>query len=152
MKSNRLKTSLVALPLVSHPNQSTGADLTPMLDTIFLIILLLLATLMHSSVVRGYPVNCPSFAEHAGLQKENQALEVSIDKEGQIYVGKDRVLLADLPNSLKTATDGTTSEKILVRGDRETRYGQIAEVLAHLSRHLPDKHIILVSQTERQSP
>ncbi len=152
MKSNRLKTPIVGMHLLPNPNQTATADLTPMLDTIFLIILLLLATLMHSSIVRGYPVNCPSFAESTGLQKENQALEVSIDREGQIYVGKDPVSLDELPSIMKTATDVATSEKVLVRGDRETHYGHIAQVLAHLSRHLPDKHIILVSQTERQSP
>ena len=107
---------------------------------------------MHSSIVRGFPVNCPSFADNADIQKESQALEVSIDKEGHIYVGKDQMSLADLTDILKTATDLSASENVLVRGDRDARYGHVAHVLAYLAKHLPNKHIILISQTERQSP
>jgi biopolymer transport protein TolR len=117
-----------------------------MLDTIFLIILLLLATLMHSSIVRGFPVNCPGFAEPAAIQKENRALEVSVDRQGTIYVGKVPVEEATLAEHLRAQAREYPAEKVLLRGDREAAYGDVAHALARVSRLLPDKHVILVTQ------
>ena len=123
-----------------------------MLDTIFLIILLLLATLMHSSIVRGFPVNCPAFAERASIQKENNAIEVSVDREGQIYIGKDQVDLADMGLLLQsTSSSQGTSDKVLVRGDDAASYGRVAHVLACVSRALPDKQVILITQAPAAS-
>ena len=62
--------------MFSEGQQGATADLTPMLDTIFLIILLLLATLMNSSIVRGFPVNLPAFAEKTDIQKEDNSIEI----------------------------------------------------------------------------
>ena len=143
----------ITRPIAIHalPTSSTtptgSADLTPMLDTIFLIILLLLATLMHSSIVRGFPVNCPAFADRASIQKENNAIEVSVDRDGQIYVGKDQVDLAAIGPCLQSASNSQgTSGKVLVRGDDAASYGRVAHVLACVSRALPDKQVILVTQ------
>ncbi|MCG8689112.1 MAG: biopolymer transporter ExbD, partial [Desulfobacterales bacterium] len=110
-----------------------------MLDTIFLIILLLLATLMHSSIVRGFPVNCPGFADSTTLQKENQAMEISVDKDGQIYVGKEVVSSDALEHVLPAQAEKFPAEKVLLRGDRDATYGDVAQALARVSKLLPDK-------------
>ncbi len=102
---------------------------------------------MHSSIVRGFPVNCPAFADRASVQKENNAIEVSVDKEGQIYVGKDQVDLADMGSRLQSAGLQRNSAKVLVRGDDAASYGRVAHVLACVSQALPDKQVILVTQT-----
>jgi biopolymer transport protein TolR len=119
-----------------------------MLDTIFLIILLLLATLMHSSIVRGFPVNCPAFADRTTVQKEDNAIEVSIDRDGHIYIGKDQLDLAALGPRLQSAGNSQgNSGKVLVRGDDAASYGRVAHVLAAVSQALPGKEVILVTQT-----
>ncbi len=117
-----------------------------MLDTIFLIILLLLATLMHSSIVRGFPVNCPAFADRAVIQKENNAIEVSVDRDGQVYIGEDPVDLHDMGPLLQSVGSQAGSGKVLVRGDDAASYGRVAHVLACVSQALPDKQVILVTQ------
>ena len=147
----------ITRPIAIHalPTSSTtptgSADLTPMLDTIFLIILLLLATLMHSSIVRGFPVNCPAFADRAKIQKESNAIEVSVDREGQVYIGKDPVDLADMGPLLQDVGSQAESGRVLVRGDDAAAYGRVANVLACVSRALPDKQVILVTQTPAES-
>ena len=117
-----------------------------MLDTIFLIILLLLATLMHSSIVRGFPVNCPAFAERSAVQKDNNAVEVSVDEHGQVYIGKTPILIADMALQLERVCQQMHAEKVLVRGDAAASYGRVAHVLASVSRSLPGQEVILVTQ------
>lgn len=101
---------------------------------------------MHSSIVRGFPVNCPAFAERSTVQKDNSAIEVSVDQHGQVYIGKDQTKLADIGPRLRTASQQMQSEKVLVRGDDAAAYGRVAHVLASVSRSLPDKQVILVTQ------
>ena len=145
MKSNVATKSIIAdLELISEA-QLTTADLTPMLDTIFLIILLLLATLMNSSIVRGFPVNLPAFSEETTIQKDD-SIEISVDKDGCIYVGKDKLDMADIATVLRTAIAQNHSEKILLRADKSVAYGRVAEVLCHVSNCLPGKQVILVTE------
>jgi biopolymer transport protein ExbD len=106
---------------------------------------------MHSSIVRGFPVNCPAFADQASVQKENNAIEVSVDKEGQIYIGKVQVDLADMGPLLQNAGSQAESGKVLVRGDDAASYGRVAYVLACVSQALPDKQVILVTQAPAES-
>jgi biopolymer transport protein ExbD len=126
--------------------QPATADLTPMLDTIFLIILLLLATLMNSSIVRGFPVNLPAFSEKTSIQKEDNSIEVSVNEDGFVYVGKERTDLENIAEVLQMATIQRTSSKVLLRADSSTDYGRVAEVLCCVSNSLPDKQVILVTQ------
>jgi biopolymer transport protein ExbD len=117
-----------------------------MLDTIFLIILLLLATLMNSSIVRGFPVNLPAFSEKTAIQKENDSIEISVDEDGFIYIGKEKKDMQDIAEALRSATVQSPSSKILLRADSSTAYGRVAEVLCRVSNCLPGRQVILVTQ------
>jgi len=146
VKHNTATTSIMSDLGLDLETQPTTADLTPMLDTIFLIILLLLATLMNSSIVRGFPVNLPAFSEETAIQKENNSIEISVDKDGSVYVGKTKVELLDIAVAMKTMIVNAPSQKILLRADNSAAYGRVAQVLCHVSNCLPDKEVILVTQ------
>lgn len=146
MKYNTPTNSIMSDFGLDMETQPTTADLTPMLDTIFLIILLLLATLMNSSIVRGFPVNLPAFSEEVDIQKETSSIEISVDKDGFVYVGKEKVELLDIAGAMQTMIVQDSSQKILLRADSSTAYGRVAQVLCHVSNCLPDKEIILVTQ------
>lgn len=146
MKYSTATTSIMSDLGLDLETQPTTADLTPMLDTIFLIILLLLATLMNSSIVRGFPVNLPAFSEETAIQKESNSIEISIDKDGFVYVAKEKVELLDIAVAMKTMIVQDPSQKILLRADSSAAYGRVAQVLCHVSNSLPDKQIILVTQ------
>lgn len=102
---------------------------------------------MHSSIVRGFPVNCPDFGDQASIQRDSTALEVSVDKNGHIYVGPDLVDLEKLEEAILDATAALTSEKILVRGDQDALYGQVAMVLARVSKCVPEKQTLLITSS-----
>ena len=120
------------------------ADLTPLLDTVFLIILLLLATLINSSVVRGFPVNLPAFSETTDVQKQNDRIEISVDNLGNIYLDK-RALSPESFDTALQALNQSPAETILLRADNTVPYGRVAEVLCRVSNRLPDKQVILVT-------
>jgi len=131
---------------IAETSQIPTADMTPMMDTIFLIILLLLATLLNSSIVRGFPVNLPVFSEKTAIQKESDSIEVSIDKDGFVYIGKEKVDLSNIAGAIQTATAQSQAEKILLRADGLVAYGRVAQVLWYVSNCQSGKQVILVTQ------
>ncbi len=126
------------------------ADLTPMLDTIFLIILLLLATLMNSSVIQGFPVNLPTVAGQAQTQRQIEPVEISVNAQGRIAVGDQTVTLDRLPEMVRRQMSATPQAKVLLRADRAADYGTIAEVLFAMSNVLSSRQIILVTDSRQE--
>jgi len=92
-------------------------------------------------------VNCPAFADRATVQKEDSAIEISVDSNGQAYIGKDPVDMSGLGSRLQSASSSQgNSGKVLVRGDDAASYGRVAHVLASVSQALPNREVILVTQ------
>lgn len=133
-------------------SEPTTADLTPLMDTICQIIFLLLAMLIGSSVVGGLPVNLPAVSSSADVQKENSAIEISIDKDGNIRIGNELVSQTHLEGVLQSLAAGSPSQKVFVRADVDAAYGQVATVLSKLSNHLPGREIdLIVQKTDSKS-
>lgn len=128
------------------------ADLTPMLDTIFLIILLLLSTLMNSSVIQGFPVNLPAVSGQVETHKEIEPIEISINAEGLIAVGKTTVSLETLPNLIREKMSTNPHANVLLRADQAAEYGKVAHVLFSLSNQLSSRQIILVTDSREEKP
>jgi len=124
--------------------QPAVADLTPLLDTVFQIILLLLATLINSSIVRGFPVNLPAMASNAEVQKDSEAVEISVDKDGRIYIADRNVSLAEVGPAVQAMMVPNPSQKVFVRADMNVSYGPVAQVLCQLSNCLSGKEIMLI--------
>ncbi|OHB63284.1 MAG: hypothetical protein A2Y76_09290 [Planctomycetes bacterium RBG_13_60_9] len=128
------------------------ADLTPLMDTICQIIFLLLAMLIGSSVVGGLPVNLPAVSNSAGVQKEDGEIEISIDRDGNIRVGKELVSQTDLERVLQPLAARSPAQKVFVRADTGVAYGRVATVLSRLSSHLPGREIdLIVQKTDSES-
>ena len=133
-------------------NEPTTADLTPLMDTICQIIFLLLAILLSGSIVGGLPVNLPAASNSVDLQKDNKAIEVSIDKNGDVYVGDNQVPLARLQTVLQALAAGSPSQKVFVRADTDVGYGRVALVLSELSHHRPGREVALVVHRTDPTP
>jgi len=127
------------------------ADLTPMLDAIFLIILLLLATLMNSSVIQGFPVNLPAVSGQAETHRETEPIEISINKEGQIAVGSNTVALDMLPQIIGEKISANPDVNVILRADQSAHYGPVANVLFALSNQLSARQIILVTDSRKDT-
>ena len=75
-------------------------------------------------------------------------MEISVDKNGQIYVGKVAVTNEALAQVLPAQAETFPAEKVLLRGDCEATYGDVAKALARVSKLLPEKRVILVSNPQ----
>ncbi|WP_062265651.1 ExbD/TolR family protein [Endozoicomonas arenosclerae] len=114
----------------------TAADLTPLLDVVFIVMVFLLFTANVQTL--SLPVNLPEASrEEAALTQEPKTMTVSILADGQPWALEDKkydnfeVFSKDLLAQVKEAPDTT----VLVAGDQEAPLGNLVELMMFLSEH-----------------
>ncbi len=127
-------------------DNTASADLTPMLDTIFLIILLLLSTLINSTIVRGFEVSLPAVNGEMAVQKEQDRIEISVDQTGQVYIGKEIISPNALATTLSDQARQSPDARIFLRADDSANYGRVAQVLNLISRHMPGHPLVIIAE------
>jgi biopolymer transport protein TolR len=106
---------------ISEINVTPFVDVMLVLLVIFMITAPLLAT--------GVQVDLPD-APASQLADQNDALSVSVDRRGRIFLQDNEVALAALGDKLKAVTNNNKDIRIFVRGDGAISYGQVMTVLA----------------------
>jgi biopolymer transport protein TolR len=67
------------------------------------------------------------------LQSDNEPLELTISKDGNIYIQETEINIRELIPKLIAITDNRLDTKIYVRGDEVINYGKVMRVLGELS-------------------
>ncbi|WP_252178088.1 biopolymer transporter ExbD [Endozoicomonas sp. 4G] len=113
-----------------------AADLTPLLDVVFIVMVFLLFTANVQTL--SLPVNLPEASrEQAALTEEPKTLTVSILAKGQPWALEDqkydsfKVFSQKLLAQVKEAPDTT----VLVAGDQEAPLGNLVKLMMFLSEH-----------------
>jgi biopolymer transport protein TolR len=122
-------------------------NVTPMVDVmlVLLIIFMISAPLLTS----GIKIDLPK-SEAAALKDEGDPITVSIDIDGNIYVGTgghdDKAGFDQLAPRLLAITNGDTSKPIYVRGAGAATWETVAKVMGRLSKS-GFVHINLLTET-----
>ena len=113
-----------------------AADLTPLLDVVFIVMVFLLFTANAQTL--SLPVNLPEASrEQAEVTREPKTLTVSILSEGKPWaVSEERydsfeAFSAALLSEVKAEPDTT----VLVAGDEEAPLGNLVKLMLFLSEH-----------------
>ncbi|MBM4293260.1 MAG: biopolymer transporter ExbD [Deltaproteobacteria bacterium] len=111
----------------------TLLDMTPLIDVVFqlLIFFLLTSTYVQDSQrsSASVPVELPESSLSAS-EAPTEVVVVSIDEQGQVFMGDEQVALGDLPLQLTRAAQANPNTIVLLRGDQRVPYGRIGEVMA----------------------
>ncbi|EGF93360.1 biopolymer transport protein ExbD/TolR family protein [Asticcacaulis biprosthecium C19] len=105
-------------------------NVTPMVDVmlVLLIIFMISAPLLNS----GIDINLPK-TEAAALKEESDPITVSVDRAGRLYVNDNPVSYDTLAPRLVAMTQGETDRPIYVRGDGDSSWKMVAQVMGKLS-------------------
>ena len=121
--------------------QSRGGQLkglTPLLDTIFLLLLVLIAISDTTHQRDPVRVRLPE-VERSGTQTASAGprLKITIDEQGGVFLeGTEKAFdqLEAMDEALRLSAAGALPEEVLIelRGDQGAPYGRVAELLQHL--------------------
>ena len=109
-------------------------NVTPLVDVMLVLLIIFMVTA--PLLVAGVPVDLPD-SRAAALPQEVEPVQLSIDAQGEIFLGDEAVASAQLPARLRTIRAGSTEDggpRVYLRADRELGYGRVMRVMGELNR------------------
>lgn len=109
-------------------------NVTPLVDVMLVLLIIFMVTA--PLLTAGVPVNLPD-SRAKPLDQDQKPVEISIDQQGRVFVDKDEVSDAILPDVLQQiASKGTQDHppRVFLRADRALDYGRVMKVMGELNR------------------
>lgn len=109
-------------------------NVTPLVDVMLVLLIIFMVTA--PLLVTGVPVELPESRANA-LDQKIEPLDISIDKEGQVFVDAKPVKNSELASVLESIAAQQAPDnprQIMLRGDRDIDYGQMMRVMGELNR------------------
>jgi biopolymer transport protein TolR len=109
-------------------------NVTPLVDVMLVLLIIFMVTA--PLLVSGVPVELPESRANP-LEQKDEPLDISIDKEGQVFLDNEPVKMSELVTKLEAVAakqDPKQPRPIMLRGDTEIAYGQMMRVMGELNR------------------
>ncbi len=103
-------------------------EIIPLIDIMFFLLaaFMMVSLTMHKN--RSMPVNLEG-ASNAKTDFKPDAVTLSVDREGKVYVERDLVTLPDLRALLLKRVKDNAAVTVYLAGDRDTPHGKMISVL-----------------------
>jgi biopolymer transport protein TolR len=105
-------------------------NVTPFVDV--MLVLLIVFMITAPLLATGVPVDLPE-TEAAGLTPGNEPITVTVNADGQIYVGDTETTMDQLVPLLMEQAAGDLEQRVFVRGDRASSYGAMMAVMGTIN-------------------
>jgi biopolymer transport protein ExbD len=119
------------MQLQSDSKPYDDINITPMLDLAY--VLLVIFIIMTTATVQGLKVNLPKASDAPSLAKPTTKA-VTVTNDGKIFLDTIPVTLAELEQRLLAAKAVTPDFPVILRGDSQTQYQNVMDVLDLLGR------------------
>lgn len=116
---------------VSEDKAYDDINITPMLDLSY--VLLVIFIIMCTATVQGIKVNLPKASSQPSLAKP-KTVAITITNDGKIFMDAVPVSMDELAQRLRQKKAEIPDLPVIVRGDGETQYRNVIDVLALLGQ------------------
>lgn len=106
-------------------------NVTPMVDV--MLVLLIIFMVAAPLLTAGVPIDLPDSKAKAISDEDNKPLEVSIAKDGKIYIGETETTEERVVNILTSMTEDNPDRRIYIRADKGLDYGKVMRVLGTIN-------------------
>lgn len=106
-------------------------NITPMLDLSY--VLLVIFIIMTTAAVQGMKVNLPKASNQPSLSKP-KTVSITITNDGKVFLDAVPVTLPELEDRMRAKKAESPDVPVIVRGDSQTQYQNVVDVLALLGR------------------
>ena len=108
-------------------------NVTPFVDV--MLVLLIIFMVAAPLTTAGVKIDLPKAKASAGDTEQNkEPIELSIRKDGKIYLGKNKTTKARLITLLDVESNADRSRRIFLRADQGLAYGEVMEVMARINK------------------
>jgi biopolymer transport protein ExbD len=107
-------------------SEPPAPSITPLLDVVF-ILLIFFAVSTSFLYIGGINVNLPK--AETTEETDSAAVQVTVTKEGDIFINNKIVLPDALADALKTAYENNPETVLIIEADKQSMHGLLVEVI-----------------------
>ena len=107
-------------------------NVTPFVDV--MLVLLVVFMITAPLLTAGVQVDLPKAQAKSLNKHDNAPFEISINKKGQIYVGKTKMTKTRLTAVLEGVAEETPEKRVYIRADQGLNYGDVMDVMGRVNR------------------
>lgn len=105
-------------------------NVTPFVDVMLVLLIIFMVTA--PLLTAGVQVDLPE-ASSPPLAGQDEPLEVSVSKKGEIFLQETKLELEELTPKLEAIAGRKKDTRIFVRGDKAADYGKVIEVISTIN-------------------
>ncbi len=117
------------MPLKTFRDEQPILNLTPMIDIVFLLVIFFMVGTKFTELERKIALEVPSVAENTALSVAPEKRVVNVYRDGTITLDRQQVVLDELTQNLAESRRQYTDLGVLIRGDGQGSFQNVAEVL-----------------------
>ncbi len=122
------------MPLKTNVDEPMTINMTPMVDVVFQLIVFFMVGTKFAEMERDIALHVPQVSEVKALTPAPERRVVNVYRDGQISIDRQIVTLEQLVSRLTAARREYAGLGVLVRGDAEGPFQNVASVLGACRR------------------
>jgi biopolymer transport protein ExbD len=117
------------MPLKTNLDEQPSVNMTPMIDIVFLLIIFFMVGTKFVEMERKIAVQVPAVRDAQTLTPAPEKRTINVYRDGQISLDRQPVTLDQLTAELAAARQQYADLGVIVRGDAEGAFQNVASVL-----------------------
>ncbi len=117
------------MPLKTHHDEQPSINLTPMIDVVFLLIIFFMVGTKFTEIERKIALQVPQVSDVGALAPAPEKRVINVYGDGRISLDRQDMTIDQLTTQLADAREQYEDLGIIVRGDAEGPFQNVAEVL-----------------------
>ena len=117
------------MPLKTHVDEQPTLNLTPMIDIVFLLIIFFMVGTKFTELERKLALEVPQVGDATALAPAPEKRVINVYRDGRISLDRETVTLDQLRARLAAARSQYQDLGVVVRGDAEGTFQNVATVL-----------------------
>jgi biopolymer transport protein ExbD len=122
------------MPIKLHSAEEPTLNLTPMIDIVFLLIIFFMVGTKFTEIEQKLEVSIPEVAGGATVVTETQQCVIAVFHDGRVSVDDDVMEIHELEQNLNQRLSGGAELHVIIRGDAEGAFQNVANVLSACRR------------------
>ena len=118
------------MPLKTHTDENPTLNLTPMIDIVFLIIIFFMVGTKFTELEQNIDLQIPQVSEVGTLTPAPEKRVINVYQDGRISLDREMISLDELKSQLETARGQYSDLGVIVRGDAQGAFQNVATVLS----------------------
>ncbi|MCD6580530.1 MAG: protein TolR [Desulfuromusa sp.] len=123
----------VGRPSSARRSSMSEINVTPFVDVMLVLLIIFMVTA--PMLDQGVEVDLPEVAEAPGLPVQQEPLVITLQKNGQISIGKAKIeQLSKLGPVIQQALKGKPDREVFLEADENVPYGRVVKVMAAVKK------------------